>query len=119
MAMPEMTIGGVNLCKGKGCAAVPDSGTSLWTVPEPLWDDFLDLVLANSGCASVCMYVCVCVCVCTAVRSFVRSFVRLFVCSFVRLFVCSFVCCWQQRRPVLVLRRGFLCAVVIAEHNQR
>lgn len=49
-AMPEMVVGGVNLCEGQGCAAVMDSGTSLWTVPGDLWEGFLEAVLTPSGC---------------------------------------------------------------------
>eukprot|EP00750_Incisomonas_marina_P033712 INCI9933.5.p1 GENE.INCI9933.5~~INCI9933.5.p1 ORF type:complete len:392 (+),score=46.19 INCI9933.5:300-1475(+) len=50
-AMPEMVVGGVNLCEGQSCAAVMDSGTSLWTVPSGLWEDFLKAILTSSGCS--------------------------------------------------------------------
>jgi hypothetical protein len=48
IAMPEMTINGQNICDGKGCGAVVDSGTSLWTVPTAMWADFLEAILPTS-----------------------------------------------------------------------
>ena len=47
IAMPEFNVGSQNICDGQGCAAVVDSGTSLWTVPTSMWDSFLDAVLGS------------------------------------------------------------------------